>query len=355
LLGTILTFQIQMQTRHLSTLTFAAGCLAATFLLPLEGAAHPELPAPTWDHVAPLMAERCVSCHRAGGNAALSLDTYDAARLVAGAIKRSVLDRRMPPWRAAPGFGEFANDPSLSAAEIELLAAWADGGARKGDGGGPPIVPPVDDPAPADVVLRPNDAYSIAGPRHTFELPLGNDRERWLRGWRFVPGNETAVTQAEVSIANAGPLGTWVPGDGATELPADAAYRLPRRATLVVDVRYRKMSAAASDASGVAIVFASKPRREVRHLTLPCGTTHAAGDLRILSVRPSIDSFGDAIEIMARRPDGAIAPLGWFRNYPPQFRATYRYRHPVSLPEASTIDVRSADGTCSADLEYLID
>jgi hypothetical protein len=37
----------------------------------------------------------------------------------------------MPVWRAARGYGEFANDPSLSPFEITLITAWADGGAPK--------------------------------------------------------------------------------------------------------------------------------------------------------------------------------------------------------------------------------
>ena len=35
----------------------------------------------------------------------------------------------MPIWKAARGYGDFANDPSLSPFEIALVAAWADGGA----------------------------------------------------------------------------------------------------------------------------------------------------------------------------------------------------------------------------------
>ena len=35
----------------------------------------------------------------------------------------------MPMWKAARGYGDFANDPSLSPFEIALIAAWADGGA----------------------------------------------------------------------------------------------------------------------------------------------------------------------------------------------------------------------------------
>ena len=48
-------------------------------------------------------------------------------------MREEVLARRMPKWHAARGYGAFANDPSLSAFDISLIVAWADGGALFGD------------------------------------------------------------------------------------------------------------------------------------------------------------------------------------------------------------------------------
>jgi hypothetical protein len=62
----------------------------------------------------------------------MSLVTYDDARPWARAMREEVLARRMPKWHAARGFGQFANDPSLSPFEIALIVAWVDGGAIRG-------------------------------------------------------------------------------------------------------------------------------------------------------------------------------------------------------------------------------
>jgi hypothetical protein len=80
-----------------------------------------------------MVMQRCVGCHQAGGPAPFSLQTYAEARPWAVAIKEEVLQRRMPPWPAAKGFGEFANDNSLPQEEINRLAEWAEGGAPEGD------------------------------------------------------------------------------------------------------------------------------------------------------------------------------------------------------------------------------
>ena len=62
----------------------------------------------------------------------MSLATYAEARPWAKAIKEEVLARRMPKWPVVRGYGDFTNDPSLSAFEVAVMAAWADGGAPLG-------------------------------------------------------------------------------------------------------------------------------------------------------------------------------------------------------------------------------
>jgi hypothetical protein len=59
--------------------------------------------------------------------------TYEDARPWAKAMREEVLARRMPKWHAARGYGEFANDPTLSPFDIALIVAWVDGGAVRGD------------------------------------------------------------------------------------------------------------------------------------------------------------------------------------------------------------------------------
>ena len=63
----------------------------------------------------------------------MSLVTYEDARPWASAMREEVLARRMPKWHAARGYGEFANDPTLSPFDIALIVAWVDGGAARGD------------------------------------------------------------------------------------------------------------------------------------------------------------------------------------------------------------------------------
>lgn len=79
-----------------------------------------------------LFNKKCVSCHREGGVAPFALTTWEEARPWAKAIKEEVLERRMPPWSAVKGFGEFKGDIGLTMEEVKLIADWVEGGAPAG-------------------------------------------------------------------------------------------------------------------------------------------------------------------------------------------------------------------------------
>src|SRR5438477_2533405 len=49
------------------------------------------------------------------------------------AIKEEVLERRMPPWGAVKGFGDFRNDQALTPEQLELLTSWSQGGSPEGE------------------------------------------------------------------------------------------------------------------------------------------------------------------------------------------------------------------------------
>jgi mono/diheme cytochrome c family protein len=115
----------------------------------------------TWTReISRIFQARCVQCHAAGGRSTIPLSTYEQARPWAAAIREEVLSRRMPIWHAARGYGEFANDPSLSPFEIALIAAWVDGGSPKGTDpagaggtGTPSAAPKAERPGPSTRVV----------------------------------------------------------------------------------------------------------------------------------------------------------------------------------------------------------
>jgi hypothetical protein len=130
----------------------------------------------------------------------MSLATYQDARPWASAMREEVLARRMPKWHAARGYGEFANDPTLSPFDIALIVAWVDGGAVRGD--------PSKSP-PASIPTRPA-APPASSKARSLSLPCG---ERRLPAGRLL-----AITPALEEGASAG--FTVVFPDGRQEIVA---------------------------------------------------------------------------------------------------------------------------------------
>ena len=117
--------------------------------------------------IAPILQEKCQSCHRAGSIAPMSLLTYEQTRPWAKAIKERVVSRTMPPWHLdkTVGIQEFQNDMSLSDSQIHDIARWVDAGAPLGD--------PKDLPAPK--VWPKDDGWQLSKQFGAPDMVLSSD------------------------------------------------------------------------------------------------------------------------------------------------------------------------------------
>src|SRR5881628_608480 len=108
----------------------AATFIASIFLSMTASAAA----APTFNQdIAPILYQHCATCHRPGEVAPFSLLTYQDASKRASLIA-SVTERRyMPPWKAEPNYGHFADERRLTDAQIASIKEWAEAGAPEGN------------------------------------------------------------------------------------------------------------------------------------------------------------------------------------------------------------------------------
>ncbi|HEX5111103.1 MAG TPA: cytochrome c [Vicinamibacterales bacterium] len=145
--------------------TVACAVAAATLILlsALSLGAHDFSKNPvTWNReMSRLVYDRCASCHREGGTS-FSLMTYQDAQPRAIAIREAVLSRRMPPWGAVKGFGDFRNDQGLTQEQVELVAGWVEGGMSKGNN--PNALPPPPRFTPQPAFRAPADKVRVRGP-----------------------------------------------------------------------------------------------------------------------------------------------------------------------------------------------
>ena len=167
--------------------------------------------------VAPIMQQKCQTCHRPGSVAPMALLTYQDARRWASSIRQQVSQRIMPPWPLDHSIGvqSFKNDRSLSDEQISTIVSWVDAGAPMGDSADEP--PAIDWPAWGDhwtyesVFGRPPDAV-VTSPSYTVKadgmdqwpnLPPveveGISGERWVRAVEL-----RAVNPASASVFHHG-------------------------------------------------------------------------------------------------------------------------------------------------------
>jgi hypothetical protein len=329
-----------------------AGVLAGVGPRP---AAHKRESQVTWTtDVEPIVQRRCVGCHSDRGFAPTPLTTYAEARAAAKAIRDEVLERRMPPWPAARGFGDFINDRSLTPLEIELLTAWADGGAPLGPAiaGGQRANAAAPAPPP-DLLLMMPAAVSVTALTMRYDLPTRLTADRWITGWEYRPGNRPLIEQAVLWIAPTTLLDHWTPSDRRVIYRPGMGQRIPRGSHVTLEVHYRKSTTREMDRSGVALYFGDGPAHQVRHRSLACGATTIDHGVEVLSVTPRTASAGDSIEVVARDPDGGRRALVVVPRYLPEYPITYRLRSPMRHRPGAVVELRSSAAACTADLQYV--
>ena len=105
---------------------FVGVLLVAVTLLGVSGGAAPPAVAPAaptfTQDIAPILYKSCVSCHRTGEMAPMSLISYEEVRPWAKSIKAKVASREMPPWGADPRYGTFKDDRASAPRQIDTIA-----------------------------------------------------------------------------------------------------------------------------------------------------------------------------------------------------------------------------------------
>ena len=143
------------------------GTVAAAMLLaagPVLAASEGAEGVPTFTRdVAPILFDNCVTCHRPGNIAPMSLTSFAQTRPWARSIKDLVVSRTMPPWPADPENSlPFRNERRLDQAEIDTITAWVDGGAPRGPAADLPPLPEFPE----------GWTYEGGDPDYVFELPV---------------------------------------------------------------------------------------------------------------------------------------------------------------------------------------
>jgi hypothetical protein len=317
--------------------------------------------------VAPILYEKCVSCHRPGEIAPMSLITFAQVRPFAASIRTRLELGTMPPWHAEAPAGTFLNERRLTPAQKETIARWASSGAPEGDTKDLPQLPSFPEGwtiGRPDVVVRMAQPFNVPAAGEIeykyFQVPTNFTEDKWIQRLEIRPGARNAVhhvlvfasepegqprqqpftqrngaragLQAQVSpdviaaargrLQNAGStrgplIATTAPGTNAQIYQPGSALRIKAGAVLTLQIHYTSTGKAENDQTAVGFIFAKQaPTQEVRaasfvnaQLMIPAGATNHRVDSTI--------EFNQDVHIVALFPHTHLRGKSW------EYRLTY--------------------------------
>ncbi len=370
-------------------------CLALILALP---AAAQTPPPPTFNRdIAPILYRSCAGCHRPGESAPFSLLSYEDAQTHAAKIADMTAKRAMPPWLPEKGHGDFANDPSLSDAEIKLIAEWVKDGAPQGSPSDAPPPPRFTEGwqlGPPDLILEASRAYTLpaSGPDVFWNFIFSPNlaTKRYVRAIEVRPGAAHVVHHANVLIdrnqsarsreasPGAGFPGMdvtiernpfdfdshflfWKPGSPPWVEPDGLAWELDPGNDLILNAHFMSTSMHSGMPMevkpSIGLYFTDKPPakfpllielQQDAALDIPPGVHDfiVADDFQlpvdsdVLAVYPHAHYLGHVIEAYATLPEGQRKWLIRIPQWDPAWQAVFHYREPVFLPKGSVISMR---------------
>lgn len=368
----------------------AVAIIAATMLLASPRPGWGQAPTTFSRDVAPILYEHCTSCHRPGQLAPFSLVTYAEARPWARAIRQQVATRRMPPWKPAPGYGEFKDVRRLTDAEIGIIDRWVEAGAVEGDSADLPPPPRWTDGwrlGEPDLVLEMPKPYVVPAAGgdifRSFTVPNPLASGRYVRAVEFQPDNPRAVHHGRILLDTTGtarllderdpepgysgmlydaadfPSGHflgWLPGTQPQAAPEGLAWLLRPGQDLVLQLHLVPSGVPETLRARVALYFdAAPPTRRAfvmrlgsQNIDIPAGERHYVIedeytlpiDLDVLSVYPHAHYLATEISAHATLPNGERRWLIRIPDWDFAWQDQYRYAAPLRLPRGTVISAR---------------
>ena len=324
--------------------------------------------------VAPILYKSCVECHRPTMFAPMSLLTYEEARPYARSIKQRVVARVMPPWGADPAHGTFKNDPRLSQAEIDTIAAWVDGGAAKGDDADLPKAPQFADGwtiGTPDAVFAMEEDFQIPAtgviPYQYLRVPTGLTEDKWIQAIEIRPSANAQVhhvlafTQPAGQPLNPGGalgptnIGGVTPNKPGLVYGPGVARRLRGNSDIVMQMHYTPNGTATTDRTRIGVIYAKEPPTKLAvggmvlqpRFVIPAydgnaevkGTTKLERETVIMSLTPHMHVRGKDMIYIAHYPDGTSETLLSVPKYDFNWQITYELAQPKTLPKGTEIEV----------------
>lgn len=311
--------------------------------------------------IAPILEEKCVSCHVNGGIGPFAMNSYGIVKGFSPMIRETVRTHRMPPYFADPHIGAFKNDQGLTDDQTKLLVHWIEAGAPRGDGPDPLLANagktapewPVELGKPDVVVQLPAFKVPATGlvEYQNQVVPNPFTQDTWLKAIAMNPGDRRVLhhvvsnhvpdpTQPPPNIPG-GSVGSYTPGAQPQIMGDNSGAPVPAGGKLHFQMHYTTMGKETVDKTEVGFYTLKTPPEYIKRsavistfaLYIPAGEARHQevayltfpADAYLYTLYPHAHYRGYHVELKARTADGKDTMLlslpkydfNWQRDYDP--------------------------------------
>jgi hypothetical protein len=311
--------------------------------------------------IAPILQEKCVSCHIKGGIGPFAMDGYEVVKGFSPMIRETLRTKRMPPYFPDPHIGQFQNDQGLKAEELKKLVHWIEAGAPRGDGPDPLAANknrvaaewPEHLGKPDVVVELPAFKVPATGivPYQNMRVKNPFTEDTFLRAISIKPGDRRVLhhvvsnhrpdPNAPRSKIPGGSVGSYTPGAEAQIIAKDAGAPVPAGGELNFQMHYTTFGKEAEDKTQVGFYLTKEKPKYIKRstvisdfaLSIPAGEARHKevayltfpADAYLYTLYPHAHYRGRHVELKAILPDGTEKMLlslpkydfNWQRDYDP--------------------------------------
>jgi len=325
--------------------------------------------------IAPILQQKCVTCHSPGNVAPWAMTNHAIVKSYASSIEEEVMARRMPPWHADPEYGIFINDRSLSIDQEQKLLAWISAGSPRGAGTDPlENVPPPPPKWPLqlgepDMIIKcPTQTVSATGvePYRYIYVASGITSNVSLRAAIVRPSNRRVVHHYIVwlgasSQQQASGIAGYTPGDDSGIFPTGTGVSVPANSMLTFNLHYTPSGDLEEDQPELALWFhTTPPAKELQTLpllnqsfTIPAGASDYEVSysppfplpfpVTVYSFRPHMHLRGARMRFEIQRPGStAREVLCSVPAYTFHWQTTYQLAQPIVVPTGTRVFVVGA-------------
>ena len=340
------------------------------------------------EHIAPIIYDNCVVCHREGGIGPFSFSSYDLVKKRSRQISEVVSSRFMPPWKPDPHFGpKFQGERRLSDEQIALIQRWDDLGAPSGDLAEAPRLPSFPDTwqlGEPDLILEFPEAYQLQAEGtdiyRNFVIPVPLKSAKHVRAIEFLPNSQLVIhhallqvdktsTSRDKDISEPGPgfdgmgigaaappegqLVGWTPGQSPYQSYTDTAWTLRPGSDIVIQLHMLPRGKIESVSPRIGLYFTDKaPTRssfiiQMRKFDIDInpGVTEyrieekmsIPVDSEIVGLYPHAHYIGKDLGAYAQFPNGTKHWLFRIQDWDFNWQGDYRYETPIKIPAGSTL------------------